>query len=128
MKNRILVDTTIWIEFFRARSKIADRLEILLKENAVWTCGVVMFEVLQGMKSEDEKNEILNNLTSLPYAEMTKKSWQRSAELSIVLKKSGGTLPLSDIFIATIAIENDLSIYTIDNHFTQVPDLKLYKA
>lgn len=128
MKNRILVDTIIWIEFFRARSKIADRLEILLKENAVWTCGVVMFEVLQGMKSEDEKNEILNNLTSLPYAEMTKKSWQRSAELSIVLKKSGVTLPLSDIFIATIAIENDLSIYTIDNHFTQVPDLKLYKA
>jgi len=128
LKNRILVDTTIWIEFFRARSKIADRLEILLKENAVWTCGVVMFEVLQGMKSEDEKDEILNNLTSLPYAEMTKKSWQRSAELSIVLKKSGVTLPLSDIFIATIAIENDLSIYTIDNHFTQVPDLKLYKA
>ena len=128
MKNRILVDTIIWIEFFRARSKIADRLEILLKENAVWTCGVVMFEVLQGMKSEDEKNEILNNLTSLPYAEMTKKSWQRSAELSIVLKKSGVTLPLSDIFIATIAIENDLSIYTIENHFTQVPDLKLYKA
>ncbi len=34
---------------------------------------------------------------------------------------------LSNIFIAAIAIENDLSIYTLDNHFTQISNLKLYK-
>jgi predicted nucleic acid-binding protein len=126
LKNKILVDTTIWIEFFRARSKTADRLELLLRENGVWTCGVVMFEVLQGIKLEGEKNKILGILESLPYVEMTKRLWQSSAELSIVLKKSGVTVPLSDIFIATIAIENDLSIYTLDKHFSQIPSLKLY--
>lgn len=127
MKNRILVDTTIWIEFFRARSKIGDRLETLLMENAVWTCGIVMFEVLQGIKSEGEKNKILSVLASLPYVEMTKKLWQSAAELSILVKKNGVNLPLSDIFIAAIAIENDLSVYTLDSHFTQIPNLKLYK-
>ena len=126
MKNRILVDTTIWIEFFRARSKIGDHLEMLLMENAVWTCGVVMFEVLRGIKSEGEKNKILGVLASLPYVEMTRKLWQRAADLSILLKKNGVNLPLSDIFIAAIATENDLSIYTLDNHFTQIPNLKLY--
>ena len=127
MKNRILVDTTIWIEFFRGRSKIADHLEILLMENAVWTCGVVMFEVLQGIKPEGEKNKVLSVLAGLPYVEMTKKLWQNAAELSKSLKKNGVNLPLSDIFISAIAIENDLSIYTLDNHFTQIPNLKLYK-
>lgn len=126
MKNRILADTTAWIEFFRGKSKVADRLEMLLMENAVCTCGVVMFEVLQGIKSEGEKNKILSILATLPYFEMTKKLWQSAAELSLSLKKNGVNLPLSDIFIAAIAVENDLSIYTLDNHFTLIPNLKLY--
>lgn len=126
MKNRILADTIAWIEFFRGRSKVADRLEMLLIENAVCTCGVVMFEVLQGIKSEGEKNKILSILATLPYFEMTKKLWQSAAELSLSLKKKGVNLPLSDIFIAAIAVEHDLSIYTLDNHFTQIPNLKLY--
>jgi predicted nucleic acid-binding protein len=126
LKNRILADTTAWIEFFRGRSKVADRLEMLLIENAVCTCGVVMFEVLQGIKSEGEKNKILSILATLPYFEMTKKLWQSAAELSLSLKKNGVNLPLSDFFIAAIAVENDLSIYTLDNHFTQIPNLKLY--
>ncbi len=127
MKSKILIDTTIWIEFFRRKSKTADHLETLLMENAVWTCGVVMFEVPQGIKSEAEKNKILSILASLPYVEMTKKLWQGAAELSILLKKNGVILPLSDIFIAAVAIENDLLIYTLDQHFTQIPNLKLYK-
>jgi len=126
LKNRILADTTAWIEFFRGKSKVADRFEMLLIENAVCTCGVVMFEVLQGIKSEGEKNKILSILATLPYFEMMKKLWQSAAELSLSLKKNGVNLPLSDILIAAIAVENDLSIYTLDNHFTLIPNLKLY--
>lgn len=126
MKNRILVDTTIWIDFFRPRSKTGDQLEILLKENAVWTCGIVIFEILQGIKSMEEKNRILDLLGSLPYVEMTKELWKKSADLSFSLKRDGVTLPLSDIFIATIALENEFFLYTTDKHFSQIPNLKLY--
>lgn len=86
-----------------------------------------MFEVLQGIRSDSEKNKILSILSTLPYVEMTKKLWQSAAELSVLVKKNGVNLPLSDILIAAIAIKNDLSIYTLDNHFTQVPNLRLYK-
>jgi predicted nucleic acid-binding protein len=99
---------------------------MLLMENAVWICGIVMFEILQGIKSEGEKNKILGVLASLPHIEMTKKLWQSAAELSILVKKNGVNLPLSDIFIAAIAIENNLSVFTLDQHFTQIPNLKLY--
>ena len=127
MRNKTLVDTTIWIEFFRSRSKMADHLEMLLKENLVLTCGIVMFEILQGIKSEDEKNEVLGVLSGLPYVEMMEKTWQKAAELSVALKKGGVNLPLSDIFIAAIAIENELPVFTLDKHFEQIPNLKLYK-
>jgi predicted nucleic acid-binding protein len=105
---------------------MGDHLERLLMENVVTTCGVVMFEVLQGIKSEGEKNKILGILASLPYVEMTIKLWQHAADLSILLKKNGVSLPFSDILIAAIASENDLSIYTLDNHFKQIPNLKLH--
>jgi len=97
-------------------------------ENAVWTCGIVMFEVVRGIKSEHEKSKILDVLTGLPYIEMTQALWQKSADLSISLKKNGLNLPLSDIFIAAVAVENDLSIFTLDQHFNQIPNLKLYKT
>jgi len=86
-----------------------------------------MFGILQGIRSEGEKNKILSIFASLPYVEMTKGLWQRAAELSILLKKKGVVLPLSDIIIATIAIENDLPVYTLDYHFTQIPNLRLHK-
>ncbi|OGP96644.1 MAG: hypothetical protein A2157_11880 [Deltaproteobacteria bacterium RBG_16_47_11] len=128
MKNRILVDTTIWIEFFRAKPKISDFLKTLLMENAVWTCGVVLFEVLQGIKAEAEKTKILDILSLLPYAEMTKSLWQKSADLSIALKKNGITLPHSDLFVATVTREHNLYLFTIDKHFEKIPDLKLYEV
>ncbi len=100
---------------------------MLLTQNAVWTCGIVLFEVLRGIKSENEKRRLLGMLAGLPYIEMARGLWESAAELAILAKKNGITLPLSDIFIAAIAIENDLSIYTLDKHFEQIPNLKLYK-
>ena len=126
MENRVLVDTTIWIEFFRQGATIGEPLEGLLMENGVWTCGIILFEILQGIKSEGEKSKILTLLAGLPYVEMTKALWQRAAVLSASFRKSGVSLPLSDILIATIAIENDLSVFTLDNHFAQIPNLKLH--
>ena len=97
-------------------------------ENAVWTCGVVLFEVLQGIKAEAEKTKILDILSLLPYAEMTKSLWQKSADLSIALKKNGITLPHSDLFVATVTREHNLYLFTIDKHFEKIPDLKLYEV
>jgi predicted nucleic acid-binding protein len=43
-----------------------------------------------------------------------------------LLKKKGVNLPLSDMFIASIAIKHDLSVFTLDNHFTQIPNLRIH--
>lgn len=124
----ILADTSVWIEFFKQRSGTGDELEGLILENAVWTCGVVLFELVQGVKSEDEKSKILSTLSHLKYAEMSKNLWHKAADLSASLRKKGMTIPLSDIFIAVIALENNLSLFTLDGHFKDVPGLKLHKS
>lgn len=128
MEDKILVDTSIWLDFFKLKPEAGKKLENLLIGNSVITCGIVMFELLQGIRYEKEKTIILKSLSILPYIEMTDKLWQASAELSSSLKKKGYNLPLSDILIAAIAIEHNLSVFTLDKHFKQIPGVKLYKA
>lgn len=126
--NGILADTSVWIEFFKAASLTGKELEALTIKNSVRICGIIIFELMQGVKSEPEKLKISDALSNIRYLEMTKSLWQKSADISASLKKRGLTLPLSDIFIASIAIENNLSVFTLDKHFGQIPRVKIYKA
>ena len=125
--NGILADTSVWIEFFKSKSSTGDKLEALLVENSVWSCGVVIFELLQGIRSEAERSKILDTLSNLEYAEMSQSLWQKSATIAASLKKKGVTLPLSDIFISAIALEYNLSVFTLDKHFGQITGVKIYK-
>ena len=123
----ILADTSVWIEFFKQRSGTGDALEALIRENAVWTCGVILFELVQGVRSDGEKEQVLTTVSHLNYVEMSKPLWQKAGDLSSALRKKGLTIPLSDIFIAVIAIDHNLSLFTLDGHFEQIPGVKLHK-
>ena len=127
MKDKILADTSVWIEFFKKESEIGDKLSSLLAEGSVTICGIVIFELLQGIKSDKEKSIILNAISELPYIEMNKALWEKSATLSSTLRKKGIVIPLSDILIAAISLEYDLSIFTLDKHFDDIPGITIYK-
>ena len=87
----------------------------------------MLFELVQVVRTEDEKAKVLDALSNLSYAEMTKDLWQKAGALSASVKKKGLNLPLSDIFIAALAIEHNLKIFTLDKHFEQLPTVKIYK-
>jgi predicted nucleic acid-binding protein len=125
--NGVLVDTCVWIEFFKTDSAISLELENLIKTDSIWICGIVLLELIQGVRSEDEKNKIIDALSGFKYVEMSKSLWQRAGELLASLKKKGFNLPLSDILVSTIALERNLRVFTFDKHFAHIPDLKLHK-
>ena len=127
LNGKILVDTSVWIEFFKIDSEIGDSLASLIINNSVIMCGIVLFELLQGVKSETERSAILNAVSELPYIEMNNILWQKSSLLSTSLRKNGITLPVSDILIATIALEHNISIFTLDKHFESISGVALYK-
>lgn len=117
----ILADTSVWIEFFKSKSETGDKLEAFIIENSVFVCGVVMFELLQGVRSEKEKNKIIHVFSALEFIEMSKNLWQKASELSAILRQNGKHLPLSDILIASIAIQYNLKILSLDKHFKEIP-------
>lgn len=129
MGNKILPDTCAWIDFFRGRpSRMAENVEAALVQGEVVTCGVVLFELLQGIKSPREEALVLNAFQAISHLEMTSILWIKAGRLSSQLRKKGHTLPLSDIIIATLALENSCSLLTVDRHFDAIPGLSVIKT
>ncbi len=98
-------------------------LEKFLLNGRVFVCGPVLYELTQGIKSAKERSAVMDALKSLDYLEMTDSLWLSAGELSSTLRKAGKTIPFSDILIAVIALENNLSVVTIDKHFRDVKGL-----
>ncbi|MDN3515864.1 MAG: PIN domain-containing protein [Candidatus Brocadia sp.] len=123
----VLPDTCIWIEYFKpGASALKQTLERLLLNESVFVCGPILYELVQGLKSDKEKTNIVDAMKSLEYIEMSESLWIKAGEISSTLHKSGKTLPLSDILIAALVIKNNLSIFTTDKHFEEIKDVLLY--
>ena len=129
MNTGIIVDTCVWIEFFRkSESKLTLHLKGLLRERKVIMVGMVMAEILQGVKAPKEANLVKQSLEKLPYLEITRDIWEASGEISASLRGTGITIPLSDLIISGIALSGDHEIFTIDPHFEKVKGLRLHKC
>ena len=128
MNTRVIVDTSIWIEFFRdATSALSLHLQALLRERRVFLVGMVLAEILQGVKSPKEQNLVRQNMNHLPYLEITREIWQKAGERSAALRRKGVTIPLSDLIIATSALTEGHEVFTADPHFNSIPELKLHQ-
>lgn len=125
----VIVDTSIWIQAFRPGVSPERRaLDGLLRQREVAMVGPVLAEVLQGTRSPDEFQELLIRLTALPYFAETQGTWARVGNLSYDLRQQGVTIALVDLLIASLALEHDCEVYTLDEHFQRVPSLKLHQV
>ena len=62
----IVVDTSVWIEFFRGRNPCFSRLRELLEDGEVLAAECVFGELLQGAKGSDETEIITAYWKNLP--------------------------------------------------------------
>jgi hypothetical protein len=126
-KDGVIVDTSVLISFFRGEDKIADKVSSLLQNNRVVTTGIIIAELLQGMKDMKEESNISDILAETSPLEITIDLWIKAGKLALSLRKKGINLPLTDVAIAALAIEHNLSIFTLDKHFEQISGVRVYK-
>ncbi len=125
----VIVDTSIWVQFFKKNnSKERRELDLLLVQNEVLMVGVVLAEVLQGARNQHEFERLRDHLSTLPYAQETRDTWTLIGALSYQLRQNGATLSLIDLLIAALAIQRKCEVYTLDQHFARVPGLTLHKV
>jgi predicted nucleic acid-binding protein len=121
--EKILADTCIWIEYFRGKSLFSDELRTLIQKGVLVISGPVVFELLQGAKNKKDADLIKEVTQVLPLLEVTHEIWLSAGDLYFDLRKKGITIPPSDVLLSAIAIENNCSFFTIDNHFDHIPKL-----
>ncbi|MCJ7748060.1 MAG: PIN domain-containing protein [Desulfobacterales bacterium] len=119
-----LVDTSVWIDFFRGAPSIKNSLEKLIARDEIFTAGPVLYELLQGVRLPEEKKQVKEALLSTNYLEITSNDWEEAALLSSTLRAQGITLPMTDILIGHLAKARNLEVISFDPHFDQIPGIK----
>ena len=124
MPAEILIDTSVWIDYFRKPDgETGEKVLNHLKKASLSTCGVIVFEVLQGSADAGEFTFLEENLKGLHFLEANEETFFEAGKVSYDLRKHGVTLPLSDILIATLARSNHQTIWTKDQHFKKIKGL-----
>jgi len=114
----ILVDTSVWIDFFLGRTEQVEKLEFLIREsNQVCICGIILQEVFQGVKDKKDYVKVKERLTKLPFIKTDKNTYILAAEIYRDLRAKGITIPILDTTIAATAIQNKTPLFTTDQHF-----------
>ena len=127
MKSKgILPDTCAWVDYFRpGTTPLGHALEKALTAEAVFVCGPVIYELVQGVRSEKEQALLTGVLNALPFLEMNEALWIKAGRLSANLRKEEKTIPFSDIIIAVLAMDKNLAVMTVDEHFRDIPGLEI---
>ncbi|MFN5078568.1 MAG: PIN domain-containing protein [Planctomyces sp.] len=121
----VLIDTCIWVGFFnRAQSTERMTVDPLLDDDRAAITGMVLAEILQGFRRDDQADWVASSLKGLHALEPTWDDWRFVAKLGRQLIASGHRLPLTDLAIAAIALRNDCFVLTTDPHFDLIAGLK----
>jgi len=126
-RNRVLVDTSVWVDFLRG-GRGAAAVEELIRSGRAVACGIVLAELLAGVRRAGQRDQLADALQGLDYIEVREQTWRRTGELAAELRSKGHTLPMSDLVVAALALEHDLAVLTADNHFRHIPGLLLHPA
>lgn len=127
--ERVLVDTSVWVEYFRrGNSDLSARLDELMEEGGISIPAIVLAELVQGARTEPEIRTIEDLRDSFTVLDQKDSTWIDAGKLSYNLRRKGKSIHLTDCYIAVIAWENGCGILTRDVHFRdigEVLDIKL---
>jgi len=121
MKDKVLIDTSVWIEFFRkSGSEVSSRLRDVLVEERAAVTGIISLELQRGAAGETELRFLDRFLTALNYIPTKEESYKKAGLMGYNLSKKGIHVGTVDLLIAQAAIENNIPLYTLDKHFKEI--------
>lgn len=117
----VLVDTSIWIDYFRGGngSKLVD---YLIDENLLVTNDLILTEIIPFLKIRN-KTRVINLLHDINKLNLSI-NWDEIIDYQYQCLKNGlNGVGIPDLLIAQNAQQNGCKIYTMDNHFNLMKDI-----
>ena len=120
----VIVDTSEWIQYFRASESLEGKeVRRLLLAGEVVMVGVVYAELLRGARNRRQLATLQEELNALPFLEADKDTWTATGRILNDLERKGIGIPLADALIAALALGADAQVFSRDEHFQRVEGL-----
>lgn len=103
----IAADTSVWIEFFRGRQPVADRVAMALDQDELALPVPVRIEILSGAR-RTERPRLARLLGALPVLSPSHDTWRRIEDWVSTGAAAGHRFGVADLLIAAIAVEKRL--------------------
>ena len=119
----VLIDTTVWIDFFAGRElpHVAVLERLIKNREDICICGIILTEVLQGIREKREFNKTRELFTAMILLPMPYSVFLYAAEVYRTLRRKGITIRNSvDCMIASVAIENGIMLLHNDKDFMSI--------
>jgi len=119
----VLVDTTVWIDLFRGKpTPEVGELERLLHDGEdICTCGVILTEVLQGIRDDADYRRTLARFEAFLLLPINRRTFLAAADIYRSLRRRGVTIRKSvDCMIAAVAMEHNAAILHHDRDFDPI--------
>lgn len=128
MEN-ILIDTDIIIEYLRSRDKSSTEMIKLMQEHDLFLSSISEFELYLGAKTTRHQNDLdllFSEVEVIPFdfgcGKIAARIWKDT-------KSRHQHIEIKDIFIASIAISNDVWLKTFNTkHFQGIQGLKIWES
>lgn len=123
----VLVDTSIWIDYFKAGDSSND-LDYLIDKNLIVTNDIILAELVPYLKIKRQTKviKLLYEINKMPLSI----HWEELIEYQVKCLKSGANgVGIPGLIIAQNAMQNGCEVYSLDKHFkllNQVLKVKLY--
>ena len=111
----VLVDTSIWIEYFRTGNN-SEKLDFLIDENLIVINDLILAELVPSLRVRNQRKivKLLNHINRLELSI----NWDQIIEFQFKCLKNGlNGIAIPDLIIAQNAKQNHCKIYSLDNHF-----------
>jgi hypothetical protein len=117
----VLVDTSIWVEYFRSGNH-SEKLDLLIDENLIVTNDLILAELIPFLRVRNQ-SKIIYLLKNINRLELSI-NWDQIIEYQFKCLKNGlNGIGIPDLLIVQNAEQNHCAIYSLDNHFRLMKDI-----
>ena len=126
--SKLLIDTNIYSGALRGDAEI---IAVLRRVSHIGIASISIGELLSGFragKREKESRQELGKFLDSPRVTIHTVDENTAEHYSSILnqlKKIGKPVPTNDIWIAAVAFQHGLQLYTLDHHFSYIQGLLL---
>jgi len=126
--TQVLIDTSVWVEYFRGKNaEVTQQVGNLIRDGRALLCGLVLSELMAGVKTQRDRDALRHALDALDYIEASRATWILVGETVTSLRIQGLGIALTDLVVAALAIQHDCEVFTLDSHFDRIAEVKRFK-